>query len=118
LGDDVVFAGTRMNASATPSEPPSSYDRDLDRRLTVLETRFDIILPTLATKADMAELRAEIKADMATLRAEVQAAIAGTHAAMGKLEAKIQRWMIGMLITLFVSQTATVFAIVTLLRPA
>jgi hypothetical protein len=33
----------------------------LDRRLTILETRFDTILPTLATKADLAELKAELK---------------------------------------------------------
>jgi hypothetical protein len=32
----------------------------LDRRLTILETRFDTILPMLATKADLAELKAEI----------------------------------------------------------
>jgi hypothetical protein len=39
----------------------------LDRRLTILETRFDTILPTLATKADLAELRAELKAEIAGL---------------------------------------------------
>jgi hypothetical protein len=33
----------------------------LDRRLTVLKTRFDTILPTLATKADLAELKSELK---------------------------------------------------------
>jgi hypothetical protein len=33
----------------------------LDRRLTTLETRFDTILPTLATKADLAELKSELK---------------------------------------------------------
>jgi hypothetical protein len=33
----------------------------IDRRLTILETRFDTILPTLATKADLAELRSELK---------------------------------------------------------
>jgi hypothetical protein len=38
----------------------------LDRRLTVLETRFDTILPTLATKADLAELKAELKAEFKT----------------------------------------------------
>ncbi|TFW35791.1 hypothetical protein [Massilia horti] len=40
---------------------PDPYQ--LDRRLTILETRFDTILPTLATKADLAELRAELKAE-------------------------------------------------------
>jgi hypothetical protein len=36
------------------------YIGDMDRRLTVLETRFDTILPTLATKADLAAFKAEI----------------------------------------------------------
>ena len=32
----------------------------MDARLTALETRFDTVLPTLATKADFAELKAEM----------------------------------------------------------
>jgi hypothetical protein len=43
---------------------PDSYS--LDRRLTILETRFDTILPMLATKADLAELKAELKAEFRT----------------------------------------------------
>lgn len=41
------------------SRPDDPYQ--LDRRLTILETRFDTILPTLATKADVAELKSELK---------------------------------------------------------
>ncbi|GEM_PF-4035839 len=37
------------------------YIRDMDRRLIILETRFDTILPTLATKADLMELRADLR---------------------------------------------------------
>jgi hypothetical protein len=44
------------SAQATASDP-----YQLDRRLTILETRFDTILPTLATKADLAELTSELK---------------------------------------------------------
>jgi hypothetical protein len=52
-----------MSVNAVPSvagggEPP--YDGDMDKRLTVLETRFDTILPTLATKSDVEALRAEV----------------------------------------------------------
>jgi hypothetical protein len=54
----------------------------VDRRLTILETRFDTILPTLATKADLAELKAELKAD---LKAE---------------SAQLSRWMATMAITM------------------
>jgi tRNA U34 5-methylaminomethyl-2-thiouridine-forming methyltransferase MnmC len=50
-----------------PQHAESNRDRrdeqdryQLDRRLTILETRFGTILPMLATKADLAELKAEI----------------------------------------------------------
>lgn len=36
----------------------------LDRRLTVLETRFDTTMTMLPTKADLSELKAELKADI------------------------------------------------------
>lgn len=52
-----------MNAVPTVAgggEPP--YDNDMDRRLTVLETRFDTILPTLATRSDVEALRAVAQA--------------------------------------------------------
>jgi hypothetical protein len=60
-----------MNAVPTVAgggEPP--YDKDMDRRLTLLETRFDTILPTLATKGDMEALRAEFHSDFGRQRVE------------------------------------------------
>jgi hypothetical protein len=57
-----------------PQHAESNRDRrdeqdryQLDRRLTILETRFDTILPMLATKADLAELKAELKAEIVGL---------------------------------------------------
>ena len=41
----------------------------LEERMTILETRFDTILPTLATKADIAE----IKTDMARMEGKMEA---------------------------------------------
>lgn len=52
--------------------------RDLDQRVTILETRFDTILPTLATKADLAELKAELKAELHDSMAGMHKWIAGT----------------------------------------
>jgi hypothetical protein len=45
---------------------PARHDKDvvLDRRLTVLETRFDTTLTMLPNKADLSELKAELKADI------------------------------------------------------
>ena len=36
----------------------------LDRRLTVLETRFDTMITMLPNKADLSDLKAELKADI------------------------------------------------------
>lgn len=44
-----------------------AYIRSMDRRLIILETRFDTILPTLATKADLAKLRADLHQEMARM---------------------------------------------------
>lgn len=41
----------------------------LEDRVTILETRFDTVLPTLATKADIAE----IKTEMARLEGKMDA---------------------------------------------
>lgn len=45
---------------------PAQHNKDvlLDRRLTVLETRFDTTLTMLPNKADLSELKAELKADI------------------------------------------------------
>ena len=48
------------------------YIRQMDRRLTVLETRFDTILPTLATKADLAQLEMRVIT-------ELHKSISGVH---------------------------------------
>ena len=47
-------------------DTPAQRNKDLllDRRLTVLETRFDTTLTMLPNKADLSELKAELKADI------------------------------------------------------
>jgi len=60
----------------------------MDRRLTVLEARFDTILPTLATKADIDAVRL----DMQKLRVEL------TQALNDQV-----KWMIGIMVTLFIA---------------
>lgn len=48
----------------------------LEDRVTILETRFDTTLPTLATKADIAEVKtdmAEIRTDMVRLEGKMDA---------------------------------------------
>jgi hypothetical protein len=45
---------------------PAQRTKDplLDRRLTVLETRFDTTMTMLPNKADLSELKAELKTDI------------------------------------------------------
>jgi hypothetical protein len=79
-----------MSTNAAPNlagggEPP--YDKCVETRLTVLETRFDTILPTLATKSDIEAVRLE----MEKLRTEIFKALNDTV------------WpLIGVIVTLFV----------------
>ena len=76
-----------MSMNAVPNGPPEPgkkaasvaggagppHDFALDRRLTVLETRFDTILPTLATKADLGALRLEVEKIRSELLGKIDA---------------------------------------------
>ena len=54
-----------MTSNELQEAPAQRYkDWLLDRRLTVLETRFDTTLTMLPNKADLSELKAELKADI------------------------------------------------------
>jgi hypothetical protein len=93
-----------------PTEPDEidlqrNYDRISDRRFTILETRFDTILPILATKADLAELRTE----MAEMKAELKAEIRGESGRMSK-------WMATIAITMFLGFGGMFFTMLSLSR--
>jgi len=47
--------------------PKYQTDIETEHRLTALETRLDVVLPTLATKADIAELKAAIAQSRSSL---------------------------------------------------
>ena len=91
-----------VSNSETPDQPVtrSEFEWAMDRRITILETRFDTILPTLATKADLAELRAELKGDVHSLKAD------------------ISKWLVGIVITLFFGFGGMFFTMLSLLRPS
>jgi len=64
-----------MSAQPQPKQDqPSRSQRasSTETRLTIVETRWEDVIPTLATKRDISDLRAEIKSDIA--RAETKAA--------------------------------------------
>jgi len=91
-----------MNAS-TPGEPrdPGSrehlvprsgaeYYASLEKRVSVLEMRFDTILPTLATKTDIAEVRIEIVKLSEKL-----------HEDMHRLYRQLIMWIVSTMIAMF-----------------
>ena len=87
----------------------------MDRRLTVLETRFDTLLPTLATKSDLEALRSEFRAGLEKLRGdfstEMQKMRGDFSTALEKLRADqlkvrndyFMKWIIGICVGLFVA---------------
>ncbi len=81
-------------------------DRDyaIDRRMTVLETRFDTMLPLLATKADVAGWKSELNETKIELKAEIQSECA-------KVKTELAKWMLGISLTLFIGFGGMFFAI-------
>ena len=64
--------GTNDGPTVADGGEPS-YDHEMDRRLTVLETRFDTLLPTLATKSDLEALRSEVRAGLEKMHGNLHA---------------------------------------------
>lgn len=110
-------------AVAGGGEPP--YDGEMEHRMTALETRFDTILPTLATKADVEAVRADVdklamstKGQLGELRAELDKAALRTDTKLGelradvhKMNAEIKTWTLATMITIVATMLAAVFGI-------
>ncbi|ATQ78531.1 hypothetical protein CR152_31460 [Massilia violaceinigra] len=104
-----------MSMNAVPSGPPEPdhngapvaggggppYDGDMDRRLTVLETRFDTILPTLATKADLAGLRLDLNEKMDKLRLDLNEKMDRLRSDLDAALMSTVKWCAGIALTLF-----------------
>lgn len=106
---------------ATP--PLAEYHASMDKRVSILEMRFDTVLPTLATKADLADLRTEVLTAQERLRSDVAvaneklqggvtAAIAGLriemaklsdtlHEDMNRLHRKLVMWIVSTMVAMF-----------------
>jgi hypothetical protein len=119
-GNNMEPARPLKQSSGTPiaggGEPP--YDGGMEHRMTALETRFDTILPTLATKADVEILRADIDklrlsmsadSENSTLRMEVK--FHELRADMHEMHATIKMWMLGTVISMTGIMLAAVVAI-------
>lgn len=67
--DEQPGGGVPLQRKPAPpmAEIPPPSDLETEHRLTAVETRLDVVLPTLATKADIAE----VKAAMAALKSSL-----------------------------------------------
>ena len=57
----------RLKSERTPYKVRAAFDplgRTMESRMTALETRFDTILPTLATKEDLKNLEVSLHRDI------------------------------------------------------
>ncbi|MEI8401699.1 MAG: hypothetical protein WCG12_12915 [Alcaligenaceae bacterium] len=57
----------RLNSERAPYKIPTAFDflgHTMESRMTALETRFDTILPTLATKEDLKNLEISLHRDI------------------------------------------------------
>jgi hypothetical protein len=90
------------NSTDAPANNRPTDPYQLDRRLTILETRFDTILPTLATKADLAGLRAELTSSFKSeLHTEINS---------------LTRWIIALTISMLFGFAGMVITMISLLR--
>lgn len=119
-----------MNAHSVPNDPGQlgggagpPYDESMDRRLVVLETRFDVILPTLATKHDLELLRGELKdhmnASIENLRRELIGEIdKRTGELTGQIDklrqemATMLKWVIALFISTMIAFSGTTLAMI------
>ena len=67
------------DADDVAATPVPAYHASMDKRLSILEMRFDTLLPTLATKVDLAEFRTEVLTGQERLRVELLSAMHDLH---------------------------------------
>lgn len=85
----------------------SGDDGGMDHRITVLETKLETVLPTLATKTDIADVRGAMQTGFAEVRADFHQNTVSTT-----------RWMIATVIGLFIGFGSLFIAITNTLKPA
>ncbi len=84
---------------------PNNPDQSFDRRLTILETRFDTILPMLATKADIEALRVEFHAGLEKVRGEMK----DLRAELFKAIHDATKWTIGNMVAVLLGANFAMF---------
>jgi hypothetical protein len=111
-----------MSMNSIPNSPPPAgsggppVDQSLERRLTVLETRFDTMLPTLATKADLEALRVELGIGLERLRGDFRSEMEKLRADVFKALHDTMKWLIGLTGSMFIGLLGANFAMFTVVK--
>lgn len=84
---------------------------EVESRLTGLETRFDTILPTLATKADLVGLGVELRAEFMPQFEALRSQIGDVRVELHKLDASIKTWMLATLLTVIGTMLAAIIGL-------
>jgi len=76
---------------------PSGYNTNISGlfvRVTVLETRMETILPTLATKADLNKIEGVLRSEIKEVEGRLRAEIKGSHAKIIEKQGEQFRWLL------------------------
>ena len=88
-----------------------AFGSDLKLEISVAKTEFNAKISEV--KLEIAELRTEVKQDIAELRTEVKQDISRLEINMSKQFADHQRWIIGLIIGLFLGLVTVMVALLT-----
>lgn len=93
----------------------AEYHASMDKRLSILEMRFDTVLPTLATKADLAELRTEILTAQERLRSDFNVAHEKLRGeilnAMRAIQSSLLMWIVSTMVAMFLGMVGLFLSI-------
>ena len=96
---------TPGNADDVAATSVQAYHANMDKRLAILEMRFDTVLPTLATKADLAEFRTEILTALERLRSDFNVSHEKLRTellgAMHDLHRSLLMWIVSTMVAMF-----------------
>jgi hypothetical protein len=97
--------------------------------LRELAAQFDAVVPTLATKADLAESERRVRSDLGEVDKTLSSVFAeqkggweailptlATNADLASAMVKMQRWMITTMLAIILSNAATLYAAINLMR--
>lgn len=107
--------------TTVPPPPPPPPTSDMEARITSLETKWDAVVPTLATKSDLADVRTDfagLRADFAGLRGELRSSLSELRADMHKADSQHKTWVLSTVLAVIGTAIALAGYLTNILKPA